>query len=71
MPYRYLKRTFYIDLYWLWIVQFILYIGVVTAYIMIPGKEIVYAIYIPLDIVLTISLGAFYYYTYKATKREN
>lgn len=70
MHYRFFKRRFHIDLWWLWVVQAVLYVGVIAAYAIIPGKEIVYAIYIPLDILLTMSLAFFYYLTYIDTKKE-
>ena len=70
MPYRFLKRQFYGKMWWLWIVQAVLYCAVGAYYYMVPGKELVYAIYIPLDIVLTISLAAFYYSTYREEKRR-
>jgi hypothetical protein len=70
MPYTFLKRQFYGKMWWLWIVQAVLYCAVGAYYYMVPGKELVYAIYIPLDIVLTISLAAFYYSTYRTEKRR-
>ena len=50
--------------------QAVLYCAVGAYYYMVPGKELVYAIYIPLDIVLTFSLAAFYYSTYRTEKRR-
>jgi len=70
MPYRFMKRQFYGKMWWLWIVQAVLYCAVGVVYFMVPGKELVYAIYIPLDVMLTICLGAFYYSTYRAEKRR-
>lgn len=70
MPYRFLKRQFYGGCCWLWYLQAALYIGVIYFYFTIPGEELVYAIYIPLDVLLTISLGVFYYATYLAEKKR-
>ena len=68
-PYVDQARQFYKGMWWLWIIQAVLYVGVIGAYFMIEGKEMVYAIYIPLDIMLTVSLGFYYYTTYRAEQQ--
>ena len=57
-------------MWWLWVIQGMLYVGVLVAYFMIKGKELVYAIYIPVDVLLTASLAAYYYSTYRAEKKK-
>ena len=69
-PYRSMERVFYSRMWWLWVIQGILYVGVVVAYFMVRGKELAYAIYIPVDVLLTVSLAAYYYWTYRAEKKK-
>ena len=57
-------------MWWLWVIQGILYVGVVVAYFMVRGAELAYAIYIPVDVLLTVSLAAYYYWTYLAEKKK-
>lgn len=49
---------------WVWILNFIVYIGVVITYFLVPGHEIIYSMYIPLDVLLNISKAIYYFYCY-------
>ena len=59
--YRPVQRRFYDDRWWVWILQAISYIVVVTLYFTTDGFEIAYAIYIPVDFVLFVGMAAFYF----------
>ena len=68
--YRPVQRRFYDDRWWVWILQAISYIVVVTLYFTTDGFEIAYAIYIPVDFVLFVGMAAFYFQARQADKEE-
>ena len=49
---------------WVWILNLIVYVGVVITYFLVPGHEIIYSMYIPLDVLLNISKAIYYFYCY-------
>ena len=53
----------------MWILQSVAYVAVLVLYCITDGKEIAYAIYIPVDFVLFIGMGA-YYFTQKKVAEE-
>ena len=59
--YRPMKRVFYFKMWWVWIVQAIAYIVVITLYFKQNGSEIVFAMYIPVDILLFLGMAAYYF----------
>ena len=65
-----MERVFYSRMWWLWVMQGIMYVGVFVAYFMIRGKELVYAMYIPVDGLLTAGLAAYYCWTYRTEKKK-
>lgn len=68
-----MKRVFDMSCSWLWVLQVVVTIGSVIAFIVIDGKELVYALYIPLDILFSVAKTSFfwlYYYTDKKRKED-
>lgn len=56
---------------WVWIVNALVTIGCFIAFLMIDGKELVIALYIPLDLFFNIAKGVFYgYYCYIDMKQK-
>lgn len=68
--YKEMKRRFDTNCAWIWIVNTLVLLGCLIAFIMIPGKELVYALYIPLDILLNIGKSAFFWYNYFLESRR-
>lgn len=52
------------DCRWTWYVHGILTLVSIVMYLRVSGKELVFALYIPLDIMLNISLVVFFWYEY-------
>ena len=67
-----MKRVFDTSCSWLWVLQAVVTIGVIIAYIIIDGKELVYALYIPLDILFSVAKTSFFWlYFYTDSKRKD
>lgn len=47
---------------WVWWLNLAVYIGIVTAYFLIDGHEIIYSMYLPLDLLLNLAKAAYYFY---------
>ena len=60
-----MKRVFYHKMWWVWIVQAIAYVVVITLYFKQNGSELVFALYIPVDILLFLSMAAYYFLSWK------
>lgn len=69
-PYKPMEREFYTGRWWLWLIQAIAYVVIAYFYFAIQGKELTYAIYIPLDFALFLSKLAFYIYYYNQDLRK-
>ena len=54
--YKHVTREFINMPIWIIVVKTIAYIGIIAAYFVIWGKELDYAMYIPLDIILEITM---------------
>ena len=52
------------DCRWTWYVHGILTLVSLVMYLRVSGNELVFALYIPLDIMLNISLVVFFWYEY-------
>ena len=63
-------RTFDMSRWWIWVINGVVTIGCFVAFILIDGKEIVFAQYIPLDLFLTVCKTVFYFYYYHRDKQE-
>ena len=58
------ERHFSLDCRWTWYIHGILTLVSIIMYWRVSGMELVYALYIPLDIMLNISLVVFFWYEY-------
>ena len=58
--YKPMTHAFYSKCWWLWLVQAVAYIVVISLYFVQDGKEIVFAIYIPVDCLLFVGMALFY-----------
>ena len=57
-------KRFNSDRMWIWVVNAVVYAAIVTTYFCIDGHEIIYSMYIPLDILLNLSKALFYFFHY-------
>ena len=61
--YRPMTQTFYSKMWWLWIVQGVAYvIVIILLQFVLTGKELAFAIYIPLDFCIFLAMAAYYFY---------
>ena len=68
--YKEMKRRFDTSCNWMWIVHTMTIVGSFVAFLIIPGKELVYSLYIPLDILLGIGKASFFWYNYMMDKQR-
>ena len=59
--YVWMEAKFNEERLWVWIVNLIAYIAVVTTYLCVDGHEIIYSMYLPLDIMLNASKAAYFF----------
>lgn len=62
--YKEMRRVFDRSWPWMWLVHTLIAVGCFAAFIIIPGRELVYALYIPLDLLLSFGRAAFFWYNY-------
>ena len=62
--YQAIEREFNLTHPWVWYIQGITSLVCLIMYIAIDGSELVFALYIPLDILLNASKVAFFWYEY-------
>lgn len=55
---------------WVWIVNLIAYIAVVTTYFCVDGHEIIYSMYLPLDMMLNVSKAIYFFSVFWVDRRE-
>ena len=55
---------------WIWIVNVCVYAAIITTYFCIDGHEIIYSMYIPLDILLNTSKALFYFFHWFRDRME-
>lgn len=55
---------------WVWIVNLVAYIAVVTTYFCVDGHEIIYSMYLPLDMMLNVSKAAYFFVIFWMDRRE-
>ena len=65
-----MERVFYIGRLWIWPVLAVVYGIAAYFYFTIEGRELAYAIYIPLDFFLFLAMGAFWVYYYQQDKKK-
>lgn len=68
--YKEMKRRFDISCNWVWIIHSMAVVGCFIAFLIIPGKELVYSLYIPLDILLGLGKASFFWYNYWVDKQR-
>ena len=66
--YKEMRRVFDRSWPWMWLVHSLIVVGCFAAFIVIPGKELVYALYIPLDLLLSFGRAAFFWQNYYLDK---
>lgn len=49
---------------WIWIVNILIYIAVVTTFFCVDGHEMIYTLYLPLDFLLNLSKAGYYWGLY-------
>ena len=62
--YVWMEWRFNSERLWLWWLNLAVYIGVITAYFLIDGHEMIYCMYLPLDLLLNLAKAAYYFYHY-------
>ena len=55
---------------WTWILNLVAYIAVITTYFCVDGHEIIYSMYLPLDMILNLSKAVFYFCNYYLDIKE-
>ena len=63
-------KRFNSDRMWIWIVNVCVYAAITTTYFCIDGHEIIYSMYIPLDILLNLSKACYYFWFWFADRRD-
>ena len=62
--YVWMEKRFNSDNMWMWILNLVAYVAVIATYLSLDGQEIIYSMYIPLDILLNFSKAFFYFFSY-------
>ena len=65
-----MQAKFSEDRLWVWIVNLIAYIAVVTTYFCVDGHEIIYSMYLPLDVMLNASKAAYFFSMFWVERRN-
>ena len=65
-----MNTSFNSERMWVWIVNLIAYIAVITTYFCVDGHEIIYSIYLPLDVMLNLSKAIYFFTFYWLDSRE-
>jgi hypothetical protein len=69
LHYRYMKREFHSNKF-IWIVQGVFYIGVLIMYLMVSGNEIIYDLWVPLDLLIFCSMGIYALSEYRSHEQK-
>ena len=59
-----MRRVFDRSWPWMWLFHSLVAVGCFVAFIIIEGNELVYALYIPLDLLLSFGKAAFFWWNY-------
>lgn len=62
--YIWMEQSFDDSRKWVWIVNIIVYIAVITIYFCVDGHELIYTLYLPLDFLLNLSKAIYYWSLY-------
>ena len=68
--YKDMVRTFHTERWWIWVINAIVTLGCFIAYMLIDGKEVIYAQFIPLDLFLNCCKMIFYLWYYLIDMRD-
>lgn len=68
--YVWMTQRFNEERMWVWVVNLIAYIAVITTYFCVDGHELIYSIYLPLDVMLNICKAIYFFSFYWLNKRE-
>lgn len=68
--YIWMEQRFNSGRMWLWIVNLVVYIAVITTYFCMDGHEIIYSMYLPLDVLFNLSKAVYFFAFYFADKRQ-
>lgn len=59
--YVWMKQWFNSDRSWVWIVNSVVYVAVIATYFCVDGHELIYSMYLPLDVLLNFAKAVFYF----------
>ena len=59
-----MKRVFDLSRKYVWAVNGVISASCFVAFVLIPGKEVVFSLYIPLDLILNVCKMGFYWFHY-------
>ncbi len=59
--YVWMERKFERERMWTWIINLVAYVAMIISYFMIDGKEMVYCLYLPLDLAFNLCKAAFFF----------
>jgi len=59
-----MRRVFDRSWPWMWVIHTLVLVGCFAAFIVIEGNELIYALYIPLDLLFSSGRAAFFWYKY-------
>lgn len=63
--YVWMEWRFNSERMWVWWLNLAVYIGIVIAYFLIDGNEMIYCMYLPLDLLLNASKALYYFYHWR------
>ena len=62
--YVWMEFSFNSDRLWVWWINLAAYVAVVTTYFCVDGHEIIYSMYLPLDMLLNLSKAVYFFWNY-------
>lgn len=68
--YVWMEKKFIKERMWTWIINFIAYAAMITSYFLIDGKEMIFCLYLPLDLLFNLCKASFYFMNYAMEKYE-
>jgi len=66
--YVWMEKRFDSDKMWTWVVNLLAYAAMITSYFLIDGHEIIYAMYLPLDMGLNVCKAGYFFIMYGMEK---
>lgn len=68
--YVWMEKKFIEERMWTWIINLIAYAAMITSYFLIDGKEMIFCLYLPLDLLFNLCKASFYFMHYAIDKYE-